>query len=244
MTYYKVLDGVHATNGGDYRYPGVGRWTRHLDPGRIKACRYGYHLASGETQLLDWFGPTIYVAEPCPDHDVVDAANKMVTCRVRLVRKTVWDDRVARLFAADCAEAALLGERAYGREPDVRSWEAVEVAHRYANGFVTDEERAAAWAAAWAVARAAVWTDAGEAVWAAAGVAARAVAGDAAWAVAGDAAADAARATGWAAVEDDDGTATWATARTAARDALAARLGHYLNGTDPGPVVPLYGGAQ
>jgi hypothetical protein len=175
VTYYKILNGLQAHNGGTHRYPGVGRWTRHLNPDRLAPCAYGYHLAR-DVQLLDWLGPTIYVAEPCPDHPPVDAGGKWVTCRVRLVSRCTWDDRVARLFAADMAEGALLGERACGREPDVRSWEAVAVARRFAVGDATGGERAAAWAAA------------GDAARAAAGDAAR----DAAWAAAYDAAYDAA----------------------------------------------------
>lgn len=167
MTIYKALNGLNATNGGDYRYPGPGRWTRHLD-GELEPCVYGYHLAVGP-QVLDWLSDTLYEAEPCPDHDPVDGGNKLVTCRVRLVRKLNWDDQIARLFAADCAEAALLGERSKGREPDPRSWAAVEASRAFARG----EIGAAAWDAAGAAARAAAW--------------------DAAWAAAWDAARDAAR---------------------------------------------------
>ena len=98
-------------------------------------------------------------------------------------------DRLIRLFAVWCARRALERERAAGREPDPRSWSAVEVAERFANGNATAEEldaaRAAAWAAAWAAARDA----ARAAAWAAAWAAARA----AAW----DAARDAARAAAW-----------------------------------------------
>jgi hypothetical protein len=56
VTFYKVLDGLSATNGGDHRYPGVGRWTRHLTPTGCMPCSYGYHLAE-DVQLLDWLGP-------------------------------------------------------------------------------------------------------------------------------------------------------------------------------------------
>jgi hypothetical protein len=83
------------------------------------------------------------------------------------------DDRQCRLFAADCAERALVRERAAGREPDERSWEAIRVSRAYARGDATEEELAAARAAldaagaaaldaALAAARAAAW-DADEA---------------------------------------------------------------------------------
>ena len=84
-----------------------------------------------------------------------------------------------RLFATDCAEWALLRERAAGRESDPRSWTAVECARAYARGRATAEELVAAWDAAGAAARyagAATWY-AGDAAWAAAGY----VAGYASW---------------------------------------------------------------
>jgi hypothetical protein len=232
VTYFKVLDGYKPTNGGNGRYPGVGRWTRHLDPDRLEACKYGYHLAEDD-QLIDWLGPAIFEAEPCGDHTPVDGGNKWVSCRVRLTRRLSWDVRVARLFAADCAEAALLGERASGREPDERSWAAVTAARRFADGEISREELAAAWAAAGAAAgaaaRDAAWAAARAAAWAAAWDAARAAARDAAWAAAGAAA--------WAAARD----AAWAAARAAAWAALYPRLIAYLLDRPIPSVEPLYG---
>jgi len=171
MTFYKTLDGLDATHGGSGRYPGVGRWTRHLDPDLLEPCVYGFHL-SVDADLLRWLGPTIYEAEPCPDHPLVDAGDKVVTCRVRLTRKLTFDDRVARLFAADCAESALLGVRAAGCEPDVRSWRAVDVARRFASGDASHEDMSAAWSAAGDAAGSAAQS-AGSAAWPAAGSAAR-----------------------------------------------------------------------
>ena len=183
-TYFKALDGYHPAHGGDGRYPGVGRWTRHLDPSRLEACEYGFHLTKGP-QVLSWLAPTLYIAEPCSEHPPVDAGDKWVTCRVRLVEKLVrWDERTARLFAADCAESVLLGERASGREPDERSWNAVAVARRFAIGDASAADLAAAGdaardaagdaarAAAWAATRAAAGDAAGAAAWAAARAAA------------------------------------------------------------------------
>jgi len=60
----------------------------------------------------------------------------------------VLPDKMLRLFACDCAERALTREREAGREPDVRSWEAVQVSRRFANGQATHEELSAARAAA------------------------------------------------------------------------------------------------
>lgn len=66
------------------------------------------------------------------------------------------DDRERRVFACDCAERALLREREAGREPDERSWNAVAVARRFADGNASNEELEQAEAAAWD-ARAAAW---------------------------------------------------------------------------------------
>ena len=96
-------------------------------------------------------------------------------------------ERTLRLVAADYAERDLLRERALGREPDARSWAAVEAARAYARGEIDGRALRAAWAAspadaaAWAAAtwaavaaRSAAWSAAaGEAVWAAEGAAER-----------------------------------------------------------------------
>lgn len=222
-TLFKALDGLNPANGGDGRYPGVGRWTRHLDPDRLEPCRYGFHLARGP-QVLEWLAPTLYVAEACPDHSPVEAGDKVVTCRVRLVeRLDRWDETTARLFAADCAEAALLGERACGREPDERSWLVVEAARRFARGEIGRDELAAAWYAAGAAEDAPRYA----AQYAAAAVA-RYAAGDA-----GYAAAVARYAARYAATA---GAARYAACRT-----QFDRLVLYLTGADLPPVEALYG---
>jgi hypothetical protein len=108
-----------------------------------------------------------------------------------VLRREFLGDRLLRLFACDCAERSLIREREAGREPDERSWNAVAVARRYANGEVTDEELEAAWYAAWSAAWSAAWTagaasrSAWEAAWSAAWAAegpARASALNASWA--------------------------------------------------------------
>jgi len=103
------------------------------------------------------------------------------------------------IWACDCAERSLKKARSEGKEPDSRSWKAVEMARLYLLGAVTEEELKNAEDAAWD-ARTAM--RAAGAAWVAAGAAAGAVwaamrtAWDAAWdaARAARAAADAARA--------------------------------------------------
>ena len=228
-TLFKTLDGLRPVHGGDGRYPSVGRWTEHLDPQQLQPCEYGYHLTRGP-QVLRWLGPTLYVAEACPDHPPVDDSDKLVTCRARLVRRLDrWDETTARLFAADCAEAALLGERACGREPDPRLWAAVDAARAFARGEITEATLSAARDDAWAAAAAARGDAAADAAVRAAVL--RAAAWDAAEAAAWaaiSAAWDAAVANAWAAEQD-------------AKDALYRRLCAYLEGAPLPPVEPLYG---
>jgi len=115
-------------------------------------------------------------------------------------------DRILREHACWCARQALNAERAVGREPDQRSWHAIEVAERFARGEATRDElaaasdasdaaRAASYAASYA-ASAAAWAAARDAAWAAS-YAARAAASYASYA-----ASDAAWAAAWAAAWD------------------------------------------
>ena len=111
-----------------------------------------------------------------------------------LLRPEVIPEKTLHALACDFAERALLREREAGREPDPRSWGVVEVKRLWINGHATDEELAAAWAAAWEAwaaaweARAAAW-EARAAAWEAARAAAWAAAGEAgeAWEAAGKA---------------------------------------------------------
>ncbi|MCA8385327.1 hypothetical protein LGN11_06540 [Burkholderia multivorans] len=138
-------------------------------------------------------------------------------------------DRDIRLFAVWCArQVEHLME-------DHRSKDALNVAERFANGDASDEELAAAWAAAWdaagaawVAARDAAWAAARDAAWAAAGAAARDAAG-AAWAAARDAARAAAGVAAWVAAWDAAGAAAW----DAAREAQAEMFERMCLGTAP-----------
>jgi hypothetical protein len=81
-----------------------------------------------------------------------------------LLREAIIPARELRLLACDFAERALKREQKAGREPDARSWAAIKVSRRFADGKATAEELAAARAAgdaagdaAGAAARAAAW---------------------------------------------------------------------------------------
>jgi hypothetical protein len=185
-TYYKVLGKNRMPyHGGRGQWP-YRKWTEPI-PNPVP-CQRGYHVVTAE-QLPGWLGPEIWVVEP--GGVLIDGGDKFVTDRARLVRKTKWNERSARLFAADCAEHVLPLARE-GDRPVLA--ETLRVVRAYAIGEATPRELAAARAAAWAAAGAA-WAT-GDAT----GDAARAV-GDAAWAArdAAGAARDAAEAAAGAA---------------------------------------------
>jgi len=102
-------------------------------------------------------------------------------------RKTLWmfdATNALRDFAATVAENALLAERAAGREPDPRSWAAIQFVRDLLAGKIKPEDRSAARSAAWSAQSAA--RSAAEAAWAAwaaeAAEAAARSAAEAAWA--------------------------------------------------------------
>ena len=168
-----------------------GEWMPEIQ-GELELCANGYHLTDAD-HLLDWLNASVYEAEP--SKEMLEGNDKIVCRSVRLLRKMHWSDRIARLFACDCAERVLpIYEKDYPK--DKRPRQAIEVARRYAEGKASDSElaaaraaaRAAAWDAAGAAARAAAWDAAWTAAWAAAGAAAGAAARTAAWAATRDAA--------------------------------------------------------
>ena len=190
-TLLKILD----VDGSPF-HGGTGKW--HLPVGKrpgkwmpkidgIAPCVRGYHVVS-VGQAFHWLGPVIFEVEVRGAR--IDLDDKSVVAQARLVRRLPWDERTARLFAADCAERVLpIFEAAQPGDPRPRV--AVETARLFAVGMASDAEMAAAWAAAGDAA----WDAARDAAWDAARAAARA-AGAAAWAAARDAAARAAGAAG------------------------------------------------
>ncbi len=175
---------------------------------KIALCVAGYHSSPSWYDALGYApGPVACVVE-VSEPVALDDTKQVSRSRRLVAARNV--ERELRLWGCECAERALLRERERGREPDVRSWRAIEAARLFANGQVSVEKLDAAWAAAGAAA--AAWDPARDAAWAAAGAAA------AAW----DAARDAAR------------DAAWAAARAAARAAEVAwqrqRLHEMLEG--------------
>jgi len=144
MTYYKFLgeDGRSTRQGFEWPLPtedGPGEWVE-VD-GDLVECRNGLH-ACRPRDLVFWIGARLYVLEF--DGEVIDATEKVYGRRARLAsRVDAWNERSARLFAADCAEhVAHLWQKPAGCD-----WEpshTLDVVRRYANGEATKEELRAA----------------------------------------------------------------------------------------------------
>jgi hypothetical protein len=201
----------------------VNRW-RSVS-GDLIPCRNGLHAVTADN-LLPFLGDQLWRVEIGDEylwHTDSSMGRKLVARRMRLVERIeTWNDRTARLFAADCAERVLpLFEVEHPNDPRPRA--AIETARRFATGNATKDELAAAGAAA------AAWDAARDAAWAAAD-AARAAARDAARAAAWTAAWDVA----WAAAWDAAGAAARAAAGAAEREwqqqHLASLLGLRVEG--------------
>lgn len=166
----------------------------------IRPCKRGYHLCR-EQDLVLWLGPTIHEAKWRGER--IDDSDKIVVSEARTVRRlTTWDERTARLFAADCAEHV-----AHLADADTRRVirKTLSVVRRFADGEATVDELARAAETAWAAGAAA---RAAETAWAA----------RAAWDAWATEAAEAAEAAAWAAAE------AARTARTAEREWQTGRL--------------------
>ena len=147
--------------------------------GDLIMCENGYHFCTSE-HLCRWANAELYAVEA--RGRIVKGDGKCCAREIKMTRIEKWNEKSARLFAADCAEQALpIFEKQ--RPDDDRPRKAIKAARDFANGEITAEMRDAAGDAAGAAARAA----AGDAAWAAAWAAARAAAWDAARAAAWDA---------------------------------------------------------
>jgi hypothetical protein len=167
MTYYKVLSGSKSCNGGKCKWHlptknNDGTWTpgKWMKPikGELVPCENGYHICRTR-DLIQWLNEEIYEAEY--RGEIIKDDNKCIVREARLLHKIeTWNEKTARLFAADCAERALsLLEKIY--PDDKRPRQAIRAARDYANGKITQDElsaaesatRSAAWLAAWSAER-------------------------------------------------------------------------------------------
>lgn len=159
-----------AEDGGSC-HGGTGKWTpgkwRSVS-GELVACQRGLHVVRRD-QVLQWLAPALWEVETVGD--IIDAGDKLVARKARIVRRVEgWNERTARIFAADCAEDALQ----YATDDIRPTLEVVIYTVRcYADGQATDEDLSAAWSAARLAAESAARSAAESAAWLAARSAAR-----------------------------------------------------------------------
>jgi len=119
---------------------GPGPWLPEVK--RLEQCESGYHSCTKD-HLVNWLDAKLFEVEYKAEPEHYD--DKVNGHSFRFMRRVdTWNDRTARLFAVWCAREALK----LIEDPDPRSVEACNVAERYANGEASQEELAAAWAAA------------------------------------------------------------------------------------------------
>ena len=134
----------------------------HSVRGPVVLCKHGLHAAARPLDALSYgLGPIVarvrLTGEVILDNDKA-AARKREYLAVADATNTLHE------FACWCADEALLREREHGREPDQRSWAAIETKRRWLRGEATSAElaaaRDAAWDSAWASARDSAWASA------------------------------------------------------------------------------------
>lgn len=129
--------------------PWVDGETRTFE-GYIELCEAGYHHSPTPFDGLEYApGPVLCQVEVSWPIEVDETKGVSRTRRLIAHRDTSQE---LRLYACDCAERALQREHNAGQEPDVRSWQAVEVARRFAMDEAIQEELETARTAAAAVA--------------------------------------------------------------------------------------------
>jgi len=155
MKFYKVLkaDGSCCNGGkGSWYLPTKkkdgswksGKWMPKVK-GELEPCMNGYHICR-PTDLIHWLDEAIFEVEY--KGKLVKDSDKCVVREARLLRKIeTWDEKSARLFAADCAERVLpIYEKEYPNNNAPRK--TIQAVRDYANGKINKNQLAAAWAAA------------------------------------------------------------------------------------------------
>ena len=108
----------------------------------IKLCKSGYHSSPTLFDALAYAPGTMACIVEISEPEGRDET-KFVS-RTRKLLAAVNVEKYLRQFACDCAERACIREREKGREPDARSWAAIEAARACIRGEITPEELSAA----------------------------------------------------------------------------------------------------
>ena len=108
--------------------------------GDLELCANGYHYGLTLLGALEYAPGPVFCRVRISGDRIEEGDKGCARTRELVAWKNA--EKELRLFAADCAERALLRERKDGSEPDPRSWAAVAVARRYSNGEATQKELA------------------------------------------------------------------------------------------------------
>jgi len=123
--------------------------------GRLKMCARGYHSSPSWYNALAYAPGLMACVVEVPERGTLKDTDKQVSPKRKLIAVADATNAVI-LWACECAERALLRGRNEGREPDKRSWKAIEVMRQFVVGFSTtmkpknaaEADAAAAYAAA------------------------------------------------------------------------------------------------
>lgn len=117
-----------------------GKWMPKLE-GHMTLSSRGYYLLDNKN-LLPFLDDVIYEAEPSSEF-LKDGIG--ILCRsVRLLHRMEWNNKMACLFACDCAERALQIYEEYYPDNKIPHY-AIEIARLYIKGEATKDELHDAW---------------------------------------------------------------------------------------------------
>lgn len=119
----------------------------------IHLCSEGLHASKRAIDALKYAPGAIVCRVELSG--VILEANDKVCASERTVLSMIDATNILHEFSCWCAEQALLRAREAGREPDHRSWAAIEAKHKWLKGQITDKELGAAGSAAWSAAESA-----------------------------------------------------------------------------------------
>jgi hypothetical protein len=115
----------------------------------LELCEWGLHASKRAIDALN-YAPGSMACQVELSGEILEGDDK-VCATERTVLKMIDATNTLHEFACWCAGQALLKEREAGREPDPRSWAAVEAKRKWLRGEITDKEltaTGAAWDAA------------------------------------------------------------------------------------------------
>jgi len=145
MIYYKFLkEDRRASFVNGFQWP---KPPNKPDPviGNLVVCKNGYHLCRIE-DLPHWLNQELWIVG-CDETELIESNNKVVVRHAWLEKQVdTWNEKTARLFAADCAEHVLhLFESRY--PDDKRPRNVIGATRDYAHGRISHDDMIAVWTA-------------------------------------------------------------------------------------------------